>query len=612
MRALRRRATAVARLAIGLALSGGGAASGQPSSFETAGLSVAVSLADADGRPIPNAEVDQPFWVRLRFSEASGAAIKPGLSPAAWLRRSGIGRSACQDAGRAARATGRLPSDSVPLAGLSVVTLDGENRIATVDPHRPSSARIVSSIVPIGERPAAMVVHPGLGELLVSRPERGDVLAIPLPWGRATVRAAGLGRPGVILPSSSGRMWVEDTSGDRALLLDRAGGIVSEARIAALRLIEAGPDRVLATGADGGARLLDRATGEEVGSYPPRSLSTVVAATRESVLTTRGGRLIRRYGDAPLAAEPIDVPGDVQGLALDGAGRWAVAWSRVQSGRVELSVVDLVRGRRVHGFEAADVVDEALILGDVVFLTWPTRAVVTVVDLAALGSGDAAVREVRLSEPDLAEPATRTGKLMVPLSPLSAVAVMRPGGKTLHTVVGGGGLASAPVGAITLKGAPPAAITAFPRSLVEIEDGVFESSARLPRGGGWELVVTTGVGGTTACLPIAATDEAEPPLPASISAEVEGALGQNSVLAVRLRHWTRAPEPTSLTLRLSALNGGVSRDLEARLGPDGLFRTAPFDVAPAPYVVSPIRMPIAIRPAFIDLTRRRSATGGQP
>ncbi len=560
-----------------------------PEATRSDGLSVSLALTDLDGQAIDRIATAESFRITLRFSEPSGGGPPRDLNPVAWLRRVGAGRPACQDAARALRVTGRPSPDDVPLAGLSVVTLDDGNRLASIDPHRPASARIVSGLVALDEAPGALAVQPDLGLALFSRPSQGDVMAMPLPAGRPRVWAAGLGRPGAIVAGTGGRAWVGDDGG-RALLLDAAGRVVVSHPLepGRVRFMVGGPTLAVAGG--GAVRKFDRATGTPLATYPLASDETAVAATPDALLTIAGGRLTRRFDDAPEAAGRLDLPGHVLAAAVDPAGRWALAAARDASGRHAIHVLDLARARRVYGAEAPESFDEAVIVGQAAFLTWRSRPVVTVIDLAALASGpDAAVRDVRLAEwPGNAAQAVRTGPMIVSLAPLTAVAVVRPGGRTLHTVTGGGGLSSAAMSAISLKGAPPVALALHPRSLVRNAAGdVFEGIARLPRGGTWEVAVTTGIGGTTACLPLPTDPEPEPaPAPRLAAAFEPG--GSATRLAVWLEHWPAdRPLPARLPLRIVALDGSSVRLAEAaRPAPDGPFRADLPSAAAGSYVVS--------------------------
>ncbi|SFU46112.1 hypothetical protein SAMN02799631_00741 [Methylobacterium sp. 174MFSha1.1] len=565
--------------------------------FGSAGLAVSAEITDLDGAPLVEAPAEVPFRIRLAFRDPGGEA-RGVTNPVAWLRPLGATASSCQDSARAVRVTGRLSGDDVPLAGLSLVTLDAGNRVAIVDPHRPAASRIVAGIVPMGGPPGGFAVHPGRGELIYGRPDRGEVVTVPLPWGRPSVLAAGLAGPHALLPAPAGRVWVAEDH--HARLLDRTGATVRHLPLPGpVALHEAGPGRVLAAGRDGSGLLLDRGTGEAVARFPPGRIGPVAAATPDAVLTIREDRLVRYYADSPDRPDDLAVPGIPLAIRTDEAGRWAAVLSRDAAGSLGLSLVDLVLGRRVHGFETPEPFDEAVLLGAALFLTWPTRPVVTVVDLAALRNGDAAIREVRLGGP--LNPVPRRGPMMAPLTPLAAVAVMRPGGRTLHTVLAGGGLSSAPAQVIDLKGDPPVALAAYPRSLVSSGEGRFEATARLPRGGRWELVTTTGIGGTTACLPIPVQAAPEPPPPPRLDAEIGARTAGSVTLTIRLHGGPPRRPGGGLRVRLTALDGSDVRDLAADPH-GGNFLTAPFPAAPGLYAVSLADgSPLRPDPAIVDL-----------
>jgi hypothetical protein len=236
--------------------------------------------------------------------------------------------------------------------------------------------------------------------------------------------------------------------------------------------------------------VLDRATGRTVAAFLAGSATGALVATADALIAADpAGRLVRRWVDRPQAAEPFEVPGQVRSLAVGADGRWLVAATEDAASGPGVSVFDLARGLRVHGFASPESVDEAVVAGHAVFLTWRSRPVVTVVDLAALGAdgaggGDAAVRDVRLLEDDAAVPdAARTGPMMTALDLSPAVAVVRPGSRAMATVMAGGGLSSSPMSVVPLKGDPPRWLAAYACSLTETAPGVFEASAQLPYGG---------------------------------------------------------------------------------------------------------------------------------
>lgn len=554
-----------------------------------AGLTVRLSLADLDGRPLAQVAAGETFGLELRFEDPAGGALPRDLAPTAWLRRLVPGRATCQQAAQMVRVTRRLSPDDVPLAGLSILTLDAAHRLAVIDPHQPANARIVAPIVPAGEPPGAVVVHPDLGAALMSRPERGDILLAPLPSGRAVVLAHGLGRPTALLPAPGRRLWVGDEAEGRALLINAATGAVERAvalaRPGPVWLMAAGPDAVAIVDGDGTALFADAATGLPTARFPAGAASGAAAAIPDGLVAVgEDGRLLMRYADDPEREHDLGIAGRALGVSADPSGRWAVAWARRSGdgagGEVEVSVLDLARGLRVAGFVAPEPVDEAVVTPRAAFLSWPSRPVVTVLDLAAPPGADRPVdRDVRLAEEPAAAArdglaARRGHPMMVPLTPLAAVAVVRPGGRTLHTITAGGGLTSAPMSVLALKGDPPVALAAYPRSLVPGPPGKFRATARLPRGGSWELAVTKGVGGTTACLPLPAETEPEPPEQPHLVGDVQRrADGPGRELVLGLAGWSEArAKPGALALRVGALDGSSMRSVLARRDADGLFR----------------------------------------
>lgn len=196
--------------------------------------------------------------------------------------------------------------------------------------------------------------------------------------------------------------------------------------------------------------------------------------------------------------------------------------------------------------------------------------------------------------------------MVVPLDPLPVVAVVRPGSRAMATVMAGGGLSSAPMSVVPLKGDPPRRLAAFARSLVETAPGVFEVAAHLPRGGEWELVATTGTGGTTACVPVRADPEAEPAARPSLAVELEAAEleaaageGEGARATDLVARVEPAPDRASVRLVLAALDGGWARVVEAHAGADGRYRARVMWPWPGGYSVALADPAPAAAPAVV-------------
>jgi hypothetical protein len=549
---------------------------------DTAGLRVTVRLADAAGAALEAARASEPFQIRIAFEDAAtGAPPAARIRPAAWLRRPAPGKPACTEAARAFRATGRLSRDDVALTGFWLLSVGEDNRLAVMDPSMPVGQGNTLALAPLDEPPGDLVVLDAGRWAAASRPGRGDVVGLDLPGGRLRPFAMDLGRPGDLLEGTAGTLWVADDAAGRAVHLDPAGRRLGEHAVGPgpVALRRAGPRHILAAAADGSALLLHAADGRPAARLAPGTMAAPFAATDTAIVAAVPGEnaLGVRYLDDLERPRAIPVAGRPSGLAVSADGRKAVAWS----GDRKVDVIDLALGLRAHGFEAEDAVEEAAFAGSAVFLTYRSRPVVTVVDLSAgAGGGGGAggeppVRDVRLAaNAKVPTPSATAGPRLVSLSPQPKVLVALPGSKSVFEVAAGGGIATAPMSILGLKSEPPARLAVASRSLRETAPGVFEASAQLGAGGGWELVVTTGVAGTTACAPIeVAGGEPEAPRPRLLvtAATDHVRAGQPAKLQAGVENAPEGAPRRWVELVVASLDGGWRRVVAAELGPDGLY-----------------------------------------
>lgn len=539
-------------------------AAAQPSaSLENAGLKIVAEIADTDGRPLSEVTPEAPFNVKVKFSDALTGTGVSGLTPAMWLRRTAVGKSVCAEAARAFRATNKLSLDDVPLAGLQLMRMDAQGRVATVDPRKSLSGSNMASLISLAEPASALVSHRD-GHVLASLAGRGEVVRLDAA-GRQSVLAKGLVRPMQLLDAPSGRLWVSETTGVR--LLDADGATIvhrDHGEVAAL--LAAGDDRLVAAFISGKALALERGSGEVIAEIDTLPGGTIWGATASSLVQVSPTGLRVVYFDDPGRPREIALPDKVSGLAVDRNGKLAVAWS---AGARTVHIVDLALLVRVHGFAATDAVDRGVIAGGGVFLTYRTRSVVTVISLALLKDGDAAQRDVRLAEWNDAEQAAT---LLTPLDATSQAIVGRVGAETLYLVNEGGGLATSPMSAFKIGRDAPVMLLAHERRLLEVQTGVFQAAASVHSPGPWEIVATTGVLGSSACmpLPVAGTAASESD-PARLDIVVDQPIRQREPSIVKVRLLGEAPAYAELPLTAVAAEGGWMRTFRAARGADGAY-----------------------------------------
>ncbi len=486
---------------VALAQGGGGFASGG------SGLVVKAGIVDAAGASLERAVAGVDFKVVLSFTEALQGKPATGLKPVTWVRRIAPGSTSCTNAAWIVRATGAIAPDDIALersfliaVGADATATSGtEDRLRVLDlDHRLKSANQLS-VTPLGGSILALLVHPTSPRAFVLRAGANDIVAVDLPWGGLRPVAEGFDRPHLLATLGADLVVADRREGGRLQQLDPAGRVRAQAVMGSpLRtLAKPADDTLLAVAADGSALLLGAAE-KAAKRFAPGSFPGAVAAGGGLIVAAMAeGGLTVRWQDDPDRTVPLPLDFAADGLFVRDDGRYAVAWSTTVPKAV---VVDLARARVVATPAVPDIVHEAAGAGAALFLTHRSVPSVTVVDLAPLAAEASPVeRRVRLPLPD--RPVTgppNAGRLVATPSTASVLAV-RPGSNVAFAVAAGGGLSDAPMSAVTIRGDLPKMIARFDRRLAETAPGRFEAPLRLPRGGTYEIVTTTGVGGTTAC-----------------------------------------------------------------------------------------------------------------
>jgi hypothetical protein len=590
MRRLRTLAAAGALLAAGAA----GAEDLRPA------LEATVRFAALDGRALAEVLPEAPFRITVTLDNRLGGALPPGLALAGWLRRVVPGDLSCGEAARAFLATGRLPTDAVPLNGpvLAVAAVGGGLTVADPDLDLASANLIGATTFP--EAPAALLVDPGLRRFVAVLSEAGRVVAVE-PFGAALhVIAEGLDHPTEAFAASDGAVWVLEGTGARRLLRVPQDGSPEELGTGVQGL--AGAADLVVTWSAEEVRLREAETGATriVQAAPDvRAAVPVGAVAGVAALAWIGtdGTLSLAWADAPDSPLHLALPEPARRLEASPDGRWIVAYDP-DGGPAWL--VDLARSR-VHQSIAAEVpIAEAVFAGRSLFLLLADQSAVGVVDLAAAGANATAqVRRIALAPAATAPRTEHPGRrFLVPLGSGAGVLALHADSATAFLVEEAGMLGDAPpMTAVRLRGGVPLAAAALDRSFRQTAPGEFETVALLPGAGAWELVTTTGLGGAAQCAALPGTVVGPAPeTPGTISALTEGN-------AVRLEFRDAEGSPAAgqeVKLLLTALSAPWRADLS--LVTDAAGRSAP--------IILPDLRPLAVtaeaaqgrlfRPLFLE------------
>ncbi|WP_298960552.1 hypothetical protein [uncultured Methylobacterium sp.] len=582
-----------------LLAAGAAAAQAEPDRLTAGAPRHAVTIR-VEPQPGEAAAAGRDLRVTIAYREPGTDRPVPALRPRAWIRRSGAGPG-CADAAWMVRASGAISPADLPLErsfllALSAATEGGEDRVAVIDQgHRLRSADHVS-VTTLGARAGGLALHPSRPRLLATRPERGDVVAVALPWGGLVPVASGLRRPGPLAPLGDGLAVIEEEGG--LVLLGPDGLRRAEAPLGPppRRLLAPDAGGLAVAAADGSALVVRR---DGARTALPAGTLGALAEAGPGVLVDAGGEasLRLRWLDDPTRAIPVALPFVPGGLAVHGAGRFALAWDRDGTRAVP---VDLAAARALAPFGLPGPVASATTAASALVLAHRDAAFATVIDLAPLAADAAAspaLRRIRLPGPAGTDPGLAGG------ADRPSAALLVSGSGTVALVAAGGGLSDQPAATVAIRGDRPRAIAWFDQRLAEEEPGTFATTVRLVAGGRYEVVTTTGPGGTTACAGFAVAGPAPPEEAAAALAVVSAPAraGEAGLLRLRIENrpgWLRGG---AVGLRIQDLELGAAARVRADLGEDAVVTAAVTFPEPGTYAVSVEAGAGAIAPAVIGV-----------
>lgn len=485
-----------------------------PAIERQASLRAALTLAGLDGQPLTRVTAGEPFRLDVTLTDAALAQAPRGLALSGWLRRKLAGQPSCQDAARAYRATHRLPRDAVDLNGILIVQLNDDASLGVVDPTLDLRSSNMVAATRFDEAPDALVLDPRRQLALASFSRRGEVRAVSLLDGRQTSLARALAAPRQLLLSGSGETWVEEQSPPALVQLGTDGAVLQRVPLGTGDFtILAGEQGLVAWSAQGRLIVLDR----RPGAGSPTTIETgneIRAATLASggallTLDATGRTATLRFLDAPGGAVTLSLraAADVLTSALD--AKQVFAWSR-EHGAV--SVIDVASARQITGFETDRPFSEVAMGPGQTWFLQDDYAMAYTVDLASLGLGkppalratplQAATTESVVNDRTTGQAGVAPRRLVPLLPSPQALAVNADAGTAfvLEPMTAFG--KAPPMNSVRLRGGVVQAIDVLDRSFRESAPGRYTTHARLNRPGEHELVLTTGIGGMTACLPV--------------------------------------------------------------------------------------------------------------
>ena len=568
-----------------LALAGAAAMAGNPAAALTAthrdrGIEARLEVLAAGSAPM----ADEPATLRLTFTGEGGSPVR-GLRPAAWAERVTTRAQDCRERvrGLLERRLGRTPE--VDFNAWHLAYLGSNGAVQVIDPVGGSTRSRLLAAINLGARPGGWVDDPARDTILVSLPEKAEIVEIDtLRWIERR-RLPVSGRPAQIVPDPGGaRLWVGQDGGEGATaevtLLDRGTGEVlarlpagpGPHRLAAARAGQA----VLATAA--GAALLD--------ADAPRPLPVLGAgfgdvahsklAGATLLLDSAGGRVLSIGADgSPNGA--WEVAAEAAGLFLDPSERLLFVPEPAER---RVTVIDLARGVVAHrvALEASPL--RVGFSGTQAYIQAEAGASVSLLALGSLvESGTPAVTTIAAGEGGLV-PGEALGPMITAAPGDSAMLIAAPSEGVVHVYMEG---MAAPSGLLRVPRGRPLAIAAVDHGLREIAPCRYETQALFPNAGRYVLPVLLQGGSFLHCFELEVGGEAALPLSRRLGLEIAGPGGRTlpagmpALLRLRLRGpeeegaWREAGD---LTARLVQFAGHWQTRLPLRPLGDGLYELA--------------------------------------
>ncbi|MFN7222638.1 MAG: hypothetical protein ACK4MS_01305 [Paracoccaceae bacterium] len=566
---------------------------------EEAALRADLTLSDPQSGQVVNAQMLRPVRLTVSLTDVVTGQPPRGLVPRFFARPLGTGAPNCEQTSRAFRATGRVPAGAVDFGTPLLVTETADGAIGVADPKlNLQSANMLAAFRP--DSPSrGLAADPVRGRLVFAEPASGTVSAVPVTGGEAEVLLSGLDRPRdpVVLDDvlhlavDDGLVRLPLAGGDPEMIPLGSGTVTLRSDGGGV-LAFSGSGAIWTSGAT--MDLADRLSDASLAG--PGAVLSVSSAGMDARLT---------YLDAPDAPVMMPMGRAFQRISADPKGRIAVGWS---PGDAAFALMDLAVGQTVQaGGLANGTIAEVRIFDDMAYLLSLDGGFVGVIALSSVRTGEpVAMSRVLLgptSAPVLpidpeAEDQVQT-RLLVPMGrfgPMMAVVPSVQTAFTLDPVMALNG--QPPMDGTRLRGGVPVRVISYDRGFSEVASGRFQAAWAFSAGP-WELVVTTGPAGFSACLPF----------------DVDGPRQNAGEVAVRLSgHPQRvtAGQTSSLSLRfvdddgapvrvgaadfiVPALGSGWRATYRAVPQGDGSLRLDLTLPHAGPFAVQPISLPPGLR-----------------
>lgn len=543
-------------------------------------------------------EAGTPIGLRVSLTDVTTGRAPRGLTLAGWVRAKAPGNATCEAAAQAFRVTSQPPLGAVDLNGILVVTLNEDASVGVIDPKLNLRSSNMIAAATLDGLPSRMAIDAHRFQALFVTEGRRGVTAMSLLTGETTRHLANGPALSDVAGQAGSGIWIGDMQGQIFALDDPATPRPAGKGPITLRE-PSEPDSALiaAFGKAGGLVVLDGATGSPILDRPDHEPIKDLALLPDGSVVTlpMTGEVARiHYRDAPERVVDIPLGFDARRIVASPGGRHAIAYA---PGGPAAVVIDLARAEVVQPLELTrGVLTEVTFTDDAAYLLSLDGGYAGLIDLDSVGLG----RPAQIRKIDLArrlDGPHEGGGLLVPLWPSPQVLAVSPETQTgwlLHDEQAVGEMP--PMDSLRLRGGVPRRVAVLDRSFREAEPGVFQTVAAID-GGPHELVLTTGIGGLTACLDFRVRGTSERSGTSLVTLDLDRGstpivAGQEVEIAVTFRD--RAGKVMNVLqaefLVPSLTSSWVGR-MTARRAPDGTLRGRVRFPHPGPFALQPLGLP---------------------
>lgn len=465
-----------------------------------ASLSAELEFFDPETRRPIKPTAETAVGLRVKLTDVTTGRPPRNLTLAGWIRFESPGNTTCEQAAQAFRVTAEPPVGSVDLNGILLVSVNEDASVGVIDPKLNLRSSNMLAAAAFETMPTDMALHQGSFRAFFIEDSTNGIISFSLLTGDMRRHFETIAVTDVETAGGH-QVWIGRQDGQVFAFDAPLAPIPVGSGPVTLRASSEPDNPLLAAISKGGGLLVfDSATGHQVMALPQsEELFDLALLADGTVLTLpQIGQVARFiYPDSPDYSVDVHLGFEAQRIVASPDGRHAIAYT---PGESEAVVIDVAGSQVVQPLSLTEGgVTEVSFTDVAAYLLSLDGGFVGLIDLQSVAIGKAA----QIQRIDLARKFVRPVRsegLLVSLWPSPQVLAVSPGTQTgwlLHDNQALGEMP--PMDSIRLRGGVPHRVAVIDRSFQEVESGTFETVARVT-GGDQELVLTTGIGGMTACL----------------------------------------------------------------------------------------------------------------